>query len=74
MASTASNTSSFLREKQVRKLIPVAHSTLWAWVRAGKFPAPLKLSDRITVWRNHEVQAFIDVIVVLHLKLTHLAG
>jgi len=61
MASTASNTSSFLREKQVRKLIPVAHSTLWAWVRAGKFPAPLKLSDRITVWRNHEVQAFIDV-------------
>ena len=60
MASTASNTTSFLREKQVRKLIPVAHSTLWAWVRAGKFPAPLKLSDRITVWRNSDVQAFIE--------------
>lgn len=49
----------FLREKQVRRLIPIAHSTLWAWVRAGKFPAPLKLSDRITVWRNSDVQAFI---------------
>lgn len=61
MASTASNTTGFLREKQVRKLIPVAHSTLWTWVRAGKFPAPIKLSDRITVWRNHEVQAFIDL-------------
>ncbi len=59
MASNASITTSFLREKQVRKLIPVAHSTLWAWVRSGKFPAPLKLSDRITVWRNSDVQAFI---------------
>jgi prophage regulatory protein len=59
MASTTPNATSFLREKQVRKLIPVAHSTLWAWVRAGKFPAPLKLSDRITVWRNSDVQAFI---------------
>lgn len=59
MAPNTSNTTSFLREKHVRKLIPVAHSTLWAWVRSGKFPAPLKLSDRITVWRNSDVQAFI---------------
>lgn len=59
MASTDSKITCFLREKQVRKLIPVAHSTLWAWVRAGKFPAPLKLSDRITVWRGSDVQAFI---------------
>lgn len=59
MAPNTSNTKSFLREKHVRELIPVAHSTLWAWVRSGKFPAPLKLSDRITVWRNSDVQAFI---------------
>jgi len=59
MASTTPSTASFLREKQVRKLIPVAHSTLWVWVRTGKFPAPLKLSDRITVWRDSDVQAFI---------------
>ncbi len=59
MAPNTSNSASFLREKHVRQLIPVAHSTLWAWVRAGKFPAPLKLSDRITVWRNSDVQAFI---------------
>jgi prophage regulatory protein len=49
-----------LREKQVRKLIPVAHSTLWAWVRTGKFPAPLKLSSRITVWRGKDIQDFIS--------------
>lgn len=50
----------FLREKHVLQLVPVAHSTLWAWVREGKFPAPLKLSDRITVWRSSDVQSFIS--------------
>lgn len=51
---------SFLREKHVRQLIPVAHSTLWAWVRSGRFPSPIKLSDRITVWRSADIQKFID--------------
>lgn len=50
---------SFLREKQVRKLVPVAHSTLWCWVRSGKFPRPLKLSDRITVWRSTDIHEYI---------------
>ena len=59
MAASTSNNTSFLRERQVRQLIPVAHSTLWAWVRTGRFPAPVKLSDRITVWRSSDVQAFI---------------
>jgi prophage regulatory protein len=50
----------FLREKHVLQIVPVAHSTLWAWVREGKFPAPLKLSERITVWRSSDVQSFIS--------------
>lgn len=49
----------FLREKHVLQLVPVAHSTLWTWVRNGKFPAPLKLSERITVWRSCDIQHFI---------------
>jgi len=59
MPSTNPSCRGFLREKHVRKLIPVAHSTLWAWVRLGRFPAPIKLSDRITVWRSEDVENFI---------------
>ena len=59
MPSNTPQETRFLREKQIRELIPVAHSTLWAWVRTGKFPAPLKLSDRVTVWRGSDVQTFI---------------
>lgn len=61
MATTTQSHSGFLREKHVRKLIPVAHSTLWAWVRLGRFPAPIKLSDRITVWRSEDVENFISM-------------
>ncbi len=49
-----------LREKQVRELVPVAHSTLWEWVEQGIFPKPVKLSARVTVWRRSEVQAWIE--------------
>lgn len=59
MATTKQSQTCFLREKHVRNLIPVAHSTLWTWVRAGRFPAPIKLSERITVWRSEDVESFI---------------
>mgnify|MGYP000865219025 FL=1 len=41
-------------------LIPVAKSTWWLWVKAGKAPAPIKLSDRVTVWRASDVDAFME--------------
>ena len=36
-------------------LVPVSHATLWRWVREGRFPKPIKLSDRSTVWRSTDV-------------------
>lgn len=50
----------FLRERQLRPhILPVAHSTLWRMVKDGRFPSPLKLSDRVTVWRTDEVMAWV---------------
>lgn len=51
-----------LRLKGVLKLFPVSASTLWRDVRAGRFPKPIKISERITAWRADEVYAFIDSI------------
>ncbi|MGF6095731.1 helix-turn-helix transcriptional regulator [Pseudomonas sp. 18175] len=50
----------FLRQVQVLALIPVSKSTLWRRVQAGSFPAPLKLSERVTVWRAEDVQAWMQ--------------
>jgi prophage regulatory protein len=39
--------------------LPVSPDTIWRWVRSGKFPAPFKLSARVTVWDLDRVEAFI---------------
>jgi prophage regulatory protein len=49
----------FLRERQIRAIIPIARSTLWHWVKRGKFPKPKKLSRGVTVWRSSDVEEWI---------------
>ena len=49
----------FLSKAQVLKKIPVTAATLWAWVRAGKFPRPRAISDNKTVWVEAEVDAWM---------------
>jgi len=51
---------SFLRLPQVLQIIPVSRSGWWAGVKDGRYPAPVKLSARVTVWRMSDVQAYID--------------
>lgn len=64
MSNAISNITGLLREKQVRQLIPIAHSTLWLWVREGKFPTPIKLSAKVVVWDAKAVQDFITASTV----------
>lgn len=49
-----------LREKQILLILPISRSTLWRWVKQGKFPQPKKLSDRITVWPSTAVHGWIS--------------
>lgn len=50
----------YMREKQVLSSVPIARSTLWRWVKAGRFPKPIRLSAGVTVWRGEEVDAFVS--------------
>jgi len=43
-------TAGYIRIKDLVKRVPVAKSTIWLWVSGGKFPAPVKLSERVTAW------------------------
>ncbi|MGS3152481.1 helix-turn-helix transcriptional regulator [Aeromonas sanarellii] len=47
-------------KKGTSGLLPISQATLWRWVAAGKFPAPVKLSDRVTAWRSEDVRIWID--------------
>lgn len=41
-------------------VVPVCAATIWRWVRSGKFPQPVKLSERVTAFRAEEIRAWLD--------------
>lgn len=48
----------FLRLPQVLARVPVGRSTLWNWVRTGRFCKPVKLGPMTTAWRKSDVDAW----------------
>lgn len=51
----------FVRARQlVNGPLPFSEATLWRKVRAGQFPAPVKLSERITAWRVEDVRGWME--------------
>lgn len=50
----------FLRKASLLKSFKISNSTLWRWVKSGKFPAPIKMSNRISVWRFDEVMIWLE--------------
>ena len=49
-----------LRRPAVQEIIGVGRDTLYAMIRAGKFPPPKKISKRATGWRSDEIQAWVE--------------
>lgn len=49
-----------LRIKQVLRFVPVSRSNWWAGVRSGRYPKPLKLSERVTVWRAADIRQLVE--------------
>ena len=55
--------SGFVRLSSIlapRGPIPVSRSTWWAGVKSGRFPRPVKLGPRITVWRAEDIRKLIE--------------
>ena len=46
------------RISHVLTVVPIARSTIWAWVRQGRFPAPLKYQG-VTVWKRDDIMAWL---------------
>lgn len=61
--------NAFVREAQlvpspkrpgVSAPLPFSAPTLWRKVKAGTFPAPCRLSERVTAWRVGDIRAWIN--------------
>ena len=62
-ASTFDNlpASGFIRQAQlIPTVVPFSSATLWRKCKAGQFPKPVKLSERVTAWRVGDVRQFLE--------------
>jgi prophage regulatory protein len=59
MGNTIHNTApQFFRLTQLKARLNVSGSSIWNWVKAGKFPKPIKLSENTTAWNAADVEAW----------------
>lgn len=49
-----------MRIDQVLALVPIGRSSWWEGCRTGRYPKPIKLGPRTTVWRAEDIVAFIE--------------
>lgn len=49
-----------IRVKGVSDKTSLAVSTIWKYVKLGEFPKPHKLSMRVTVWNEADIDAWIE--------------
>ncbi len=52
-----------IRIKEVMNKTGIARSTVWYMVKKGTFPVPRKVSPRVTVWVESEIDEFIEKVV-----------
>lgn len=50
----------YLRLPTVLYFFPVSKSAWWAGVKAGIYPAGIKLSPRVTAWRAEDIRTLIQ--------------
>jgi prophage regulatory protein len=58
--NTRPETGRLLRLPQVLEILPVSKSHFWQGVKDGRYPAPVKLSERITCWRESDILTLIE--------------
>ncbi len=53
-------TNKILKLPQVMAATALSRSSIYDFIKRGKFPAPVKLSERAVGWLESEISAFIN--------------
>ncbi|MHC1710808.1 MAG: helix-turn-helix transcriptional regulator [Solidesulfovibrio sp.] len=52
----------FVRLPQVLHVLGIGKTSFWDGVKAGRYPAPVKLAPRTTAWRVEDIRQLISSI------------
>jgi predicted DNA-binding transcriptional regulator AlpA len=56
-----------LSRKEVMERVPVSYPTIWAWMRAGKFPRSRDIGGKVC-WVESEIERWIADLPIAKLK------
>lgn len=59
VTTTALPSTGFVRLPQVLALFPVSRTAFYQGIKEGRFPAPVKLSERTAAWRVSDIRALL---------------
>ena len=59
MNSTIEN-DRLLRRPEVEQRVGLRKSAIYAMIAVGKFPKPIRLSERAVRWSSHEISRYIE--------------
>lgn len=48
------------RVTELSNMLSIGKSTIWAWVKKGRFPKPIQISSRMTVWTEDALQCWLN--------------
>ena len=48
------------RRRQVEQLVQLSRSSIYAAVKAGTFPAPVRIGARAVAWRISEIEQWLE--------------
>ena len=48
------------RKRGICPIVPISKSAWWEGVKQGRYPAPIKLSEKITCWRSGDIRALLQ--------------
>lgn len=48
------------RIKELIKLLGVSKETIYFWIRKNRFPKPVKLSPRVSVWFKNDIEKWLN--------------
>jgi len=49
----------YLRAKDLAKRLGLSVNTIWRLSKQDKFPKPIKLSEKVTVWKSSDVLSWL---------------
>lgn len=53
-------TGGVYRLPEILAALPIGRATIYLKIRRGEFPAPVKLSERIAVWRGEDLLDWLN--------------